>query len=93
MKWFVKNRTSLLPTRRFFFAVPFNFFYVNTLLGIEYGDDVMNSAVAVYNKFSNFIFDCNDYIKGVKPLGSFDESTLFQVNSATFFFHLPIQFI
>ncbi|XP_073990212.1 cysteine--tRNA ligase-like protein, mitochondrial [Rhodnius prolixus] len=46
--------------------------------GIEYGDDVMNSAVAVYNKFSNFIFDCNDYIKGVKPLGSFDESTLFQ---------------
>ncbi|KAK9498579.1 hypothetical protein O3M35_003180 [Rhynocoris fuscipes] len=46
--------------------------------GIEYGDDVMENAVNVYNKCRNFIDDCHAYIKGTKPLGYFEESVLFQ---------------
>lgn len=46
--------------------------------GIEYGSDVMDNAIAVYNKFRNFISDCNAYIEGTKPLGFFEETALFQ---------------
>jgi len=48
--------------------------------GIEFSDEVMQTAMSVTKKLDNFINDCDNYVAGRFKTGEIDENLLFTVS-------------
>lgn len=53
---------------------------LNSVVGIEFTDEVMQIAVSVTKKLDNFINDCDNCVAGRFKAGEIDENLLFAVS-------------